>query len=206
MKASKEIIFSERIASSVSHELRNILAVIKESSGLLQDLVMLGKYDDSSGKLKKITDTILKQVFIGEETTTHLNKFAHLNDKDIELFSCEDELKELIGLIKRPIKQKGLNISLNCMDDIKIQASRFFFQMTAYFIINEIIKSCEYGSCLEISLSIKNETVKSIEFKAESVSEIDIEVLKNGLEDKLMFMKSVLEKNGNIIELKISGS
>jgi signal transduction histidine kinase len=199
MKASKEIIFSEKIASAVSHELRNILAVIKENSGLLQDLVMLGKYDDSSGKLKKITDSILKQVNIGEETTTHLNKFAHLNDKDIETFSCGDELSELLALIKRPIKQKGLDIDLNIDQDIKIESSRFFFQMTIYFIINEIIKLSEYGSKFEISF-FQNQ----IEFKTECVPEIDIETIQNRLEDNLLFMKSTIYKNESSIFLDIN--
>lgn len=202
MKASKEIIFSERIASSVSHELRNILAVIKENSGLLQDLIMLGKYDDSSGKLKKITDTILKQVSIGEETTTHLNKFAHLNDKDIEFFSCKNELNELLGLIKRPLKQKGLNIVLNIDEDIKIEASRFFFQMTLYFIINEIIKLSEYGSKLEINF-LKDKIKNQIELKTDCVLQIDIKILENSLKENLAFMKTGLDKKENSIFLNI---
>ncbi|MGE4518834.1 MAG: hypothetical protein AB7E04_04930 [Desulfobacteraceae bacterium] len=203
MKASKEIIFSERIASSVSHELRNILAVIKENSGLLQDLVMLGKYDDSSGKLKKITDTILRQVAVGEETTTHLNKFAHLNDRQSELFSCKEELEELLGLIKRPLKQKGLNVVLNCPEDIKIEASRFFFQMTSYFIINEIINSSDYGSGLEINFSAGSGT-KEIEFKSQSVSLIDAGTLENELKEKLIFMKAQLVKKEDTLVLNIA--
>jgi len=203
MKASKEIIFSEKIASSVSHELRNILAVIKESSGLLQDLVMLGKYDDSSGKLKKITDTILKQVSIGEETTTHLNKFAHLNDSDIEVFSCKKELEELIGLIKRPLKQKDSHVVLSCADDIKIQSSRFFFQMTAYFIINEILKLSDYGFELYISFFTKNDK-KNIEFKSKAVSIINIDNLERELKEKLTFMKVQLIKKDDTLILKIA--
>ncbi|PID77762.1 MAG: hypothetical protein CSB21_03950 [Deltaproteobacteria bacterium] len=149
MKVGKEIIFSEKIASWISHDIRNSLAVIKENSGLMEDLIMM-KDSISPEKFSKIIKIILNQVKTAEETTAILNKFAHLNDHEKEKFDLENCLGELLMLMKKILKGKEINISLESMENQTVETSKFYFQMILYFLLNEIVKNSENGSSIKI--------------------------------------------------------
>ncbi len=67
----------------ISHKLRNKLAIISETGGLLNDLVELSsdvtKLDPS--KLKSLTESITEEVTRANDLVAHMNGFAHSVDK-----------------------------------------------------------------------------------------------------------------------------
>lgn len=197
MKAEKEVLFLERIASSVSHELRNTLAVVKENAGLMEDLLMmndLSKLERFPGIIKTITNQI-KQ---GEETTSLLNRFAHLNDKETEVFDCFLCLEELLRLIKKPLRQKELNVSLQEFHGYEIEMSRFYFQMIIYFIIIEITKYSNYGDFLEISFEKKDNSY-NFYFKSQCIKDNIMSPLNEDLKIHLELIKAnILIKDDSI--------
>lgn len=43
---NSEIVFFGKITAGITHEMKNVLAIIKESSGLMEDLILLRPEDD----------------------------------------------------------------------------------------------------------------------------------------------------------------
>ena len=89
----KEVEFFGKITAGSTHEMRNVLAIIRESSGLAQDLLAL--CPDAPlphrDKFEKALSVIQKQVQRGSELSTHLNKFAHSTDNPedrVDLYSA----------------------------------------------------------------------------------------------------------------------
>lgn len=85
--------------ASVSHELKNSLALINENAGLLGDLVAMmrhGKPLDPE-KAATITGRIAKHVAKANATIADLNRFGHLVDEPV----CRVNLYEAVALAVR---------------------------------------------------------------------------------------------------------
>jgi hypothetical protein len=75
--------FMGRITAGVTHEIKNVLAIIKESAGLMEDLFELSK-DHAPPPREKFLRTltrITEQVRRGVDLATNLNEFAHTSDE-----------------------------------------------------------------------------------------------------------------------------
>jgi C4-dicarboxylate-specific signal transduction histidine kinase len=92
--------FFGKMSASISHEIKNALAVINENAGLLEDICFMedrGKPIDTT-RLKKIAGDVKDQVRRADRITTAMSRFAHSAD---ELATATDlgELTALLGLL-----------------------------------------------------------------------------------------------------------
>jgi len=100
----REVAFIGRVAAGVSHELMNVLATIRESSGLIEDFLAI---DDTSfpyrEKLSRTLVTIRGQVNRGMEIGGRLNWFAHsMDDRAVRL-----EVNELLGQLASLMQRRA---------------------------------------------------------------------------------------------------
>jgi len=76
----KESLFMGKVTAAMTHEIKNVLAIIRESAGLAQDLLALS--DESvfpyKDKFMKTMDKIDNQVARGAEIVSRLNEFGHI--------------------------------------------------------------------------------------------------------------------------------
>jgi signal transduction histidine kinase len=89
--------FFGKISASVSHEIKNVLAVIGENAGLLEDLASLAQKGQSIDpeRLIGLSKGVLKQVQRADTIMKHLNKLAHSVDNCLATV----ELRELVELV-----------------------------------------------------------------------------------------------------------
>ncbi|MFC1884102.1 hypothetical protein ACFL2O_04965 [Thermodesulfobacteriota bacterium] len=93
----KETAFLGKITAGMTHEFMNVLATIGQTSGLMEDLLVLCR-DESfpyQEKFIKILNTIRTQVRRGTEIGTRLKDFAHSMD-EIPTHADVDELMEQV--------------------------------------------------------------------------------------------------------------
>ena len=89
--------FFGKMSASISHEIKNVLAVINENAGLLEDICCMadrGKPGDIA-RLKKIAGDVKDQVRRADRIVTAMSRFAHSADEP----STETDLGELIALL-----------------------------------------------------------------------------------------------------------
>jgi len=89
--------FFGNVSASISHDIKNVLAVINENAGLLEDFCLLaerGKPMDPS-RLKRLALDVKEQVRRGDGIVTGMNRFAHSVDKS----STEVDLLEILDLL-----------------------------------------------------------------------------------------------------------
>lgn len=89
--------FFGRVSATISHALKNVLATISETAGLLGDLVELAEEGRplKTSELRSCSDTIIDEIQRGFDTIKHLNSFAHSVDEPIK----EVDLGEIVGLV-----------------------------------------------------------------------------------------------------------
>jgi C4-dicarboxylate-specific signal transduction histidine kinase len=116
MESSKypEAAFLAAMTASATHEVRNVLAIIKESAGLVEDLVQVygtrGILDPE--KVQRVLERIGLQVKRGADLLTHLNRLAHTLDQDLSTVEMGRELEHLVFLSQRFARRKGQRLEV----------------------------------------------------------------------------------------------
>lgn len=103
------------ITASATHEMRNVLAIIKESAGLVEDLVAMVEREHAFPKKEKFLQTISKivaQVERGAELSTQMNRFAHSPDTRVASINLEEALEHMVFLTRRLARAKGVTMEI----------------------------------------------------------------------------------------------
>ncbi len=96
----REVAFFGKITAGITHEIKNVLAIIQQASGLMEDIISISPealilhQDKIQLSLSKIKDQIQR----GVELTNRLNKFAHSTDEsiaEVDLFEITEQLMNL---------------------------------------------------------------------------------------------------------------
>jgi signal transduction histidine kinase len=107
--------FFGKVSASLSHDIKNVLAVINENAGLLQDICLMaekGKPFDPS-RLKRLAQDVKEQVQRGDGILTGLNRFAHSMDRasaEVDLLAILDLLA---ALAQRTAGMRGVRLEVN---------------------------------------------------------------------------------------------
>jgi hypothetical protein len=100
------------MTASTTHEVRNVLAIIKESAGLVGDLVRLyekrGTLDPA--KFHRSTERIDLQVKRGAEHLTQLNRLSHALDRDRASLDLREEIRLHAFLCGRIVRRRGMEV------------------------------------------------------------------------------------------------
>jgi len=122
----KEVAFFGKITAGITHEMKNVLAIIRESSGLIKDIISISpeaviKYQE---KIQTSLVRIKDQIERGVNLTDRLNKFAHSTDETLSKIDLQETIEQLISLAQRfarlkhvvlktvPLNQEGQPVTL----------------------------------------------------------------------------------------------
>jgi len=104
IRKNNDLAFFGKVNASISHELKNILAIISEAAGLLNDLTELagrGK-DVDLDMLRTCSRDIVEEIQRGFATIKQMNKFSHSVDdplKSIDLIEVLTLMNDLAGFL-----------------------------------------------------------------------------------------------------------
>jgi C4-dicarboxylate-specific signal transduction histidine kinase len=150
--------FMGKVTASVTHEIQNVLAIIKETSGLMEDLFLLqnsGGLDDIENRLDSCIKTIKKQTYRGVNLTSGLNGFAHTADSSQTSINIFEIINKMIAITERLFKQKGVDVSIvECIKPYSIMIDPVFFQMVVFSCIECLIDN--FGTKKPITLCIQS--------------------------------------------------
>jgi len=132
---NREAEFLAKITTGTTHEIRNVLAIIQESAGLIEDLVR--SYERSGSlqpeKVIRSVDRIDAQVNRGAELMSTLNRFAHSLDHAQDRTDLNHEVLQVAVLCGRLAKQKGHRIEVRQEDkDIPLTVNLLQLQMALF--------------------------------------------------------------------------
>jgi signal transduction histidine kinase len=101
-KNNDDLAFFGKVNASISHELKNILAIISEAAGLLQDLTEMA----AKGKkielemLQTCSQDIIEEIQRGFATIKQMNKFSHSVDEPVRQVHLAETVDLMIALAK----------------------------------------------------------------------------------------------------------
>jgi len=106
--------FFSKMSASISHDIKNVLAVINENAGLLDDLCLMvarGK-PLNSDRVKRLDGDIQEQVRRGDQIVTIMNRFAHSADSESMPVDLGERLYLLEALSQRAATMRGVRLEV----------------------------------------------------------------------------------------------
>ncbi len=144
------------ITASVSHEIKNVLAIINENGGLLDDLVLMGGPDQGvpPERVQSVTTTISRQVNRANLIMKNCNRLAHLGDKPLSQEPLAEIIELMAALAGRQADMKNISITTQCPSKILMNAPMLPFASLLYLLLQGIIDACEHDTSISLSAEL----------------------------------------------------
>jgi len=128
--------FFGKVTASVSHELKNRLAVINEQAGLLDDHVSLGRQGRELDleRLKKLSATVQRQVALANTVIKNVNGFAHSIDSPRQQVDLNEALKLSAALSQRTADMREVSLEVQELDEPIMVTTSYFRLLNLFWI------------------------------------------------------------------------
>jgi len=147
--------FFGRMSASISHEIKNVLAIINENAGLLEDFSLMADrgVPIDSGRLKTMAEKVKLQISRADGIIKNMNRLAHSIDETIttvDLHSIDETITTVdlnqtielvIALTARIAAMRGVKV------DLQLPGSPLTIPTAPFFLMNLL------WLCLDFSMS-----------------------------------------------------
>ncbi|MGD9949581.1 MAG: sensor histidine kinase [Desulfobulbus sp.] len=149
-----------KISASVSHELKNVLAIINESAGLVDDLALRAAkgIEIPPERLNATTARILKQVKRGDAVLKNLNRFAHSTDKPVERVNVADVLALMVDLSGRQAAMREQVFAVTPSEAV-VTISVVCLESLVYLLLRQMIETLPRKEAVEITVADNGDAI-----------------------------------------------
>lgn len=165
----REAAFIGKIAAGATHELRNVLAIVKESAGLIADIVDSSDQRGPSkpDKLMRAVGRIEAQVKRGSELLTSLNRFAHSLDHAEDEIDLDEAAQQVSFLCQRVARQGRQHVQAQPGDrGLAVVVNLLRLQMALYAAVECCLEQLPEGGTLNLH-PVRDGDRAALEFNAE---------------------------------------
>ena len=149
---SEGLQFFGRVSASVSHEIKNVFAVINEKAGLLADLTIMAErgMPIDPERLKKTADSIQAQVRRGDTIVKNMNAFAHSTDEETREVDLAEILELTVALATRMADMHQIRLSSAGCEPASLTANPFDLMRLLHSSIAAALSVMEPGGTLAV--------------------------------------------------------
>jgi len=137
--------FFSKISASISHEIKNSLAVINESAGYLEDVTLMTRKGVplDPDRLGALASTMLKQVQRTNTIIQNMNRLAHSLDEDCRQVDLNDLADLMAHLSERTMVTKGFRLTVTSPEkSASVTTHPFFLQNLIWLVLNFAMTVC----------------------------------------------------------------
>jgi signal transduction histidine kinase len=146
--------FFGRITASVSHELNNVISIMDQTTGLLED-ALAGAHKGtpvSEDMLKQVVGSLQRQAERGLGIIRRLNRFSHSADLPVTEFDINEALENLIELNRRFAVLKKVTLESQLSDTpLKITGNPFFLQQVLFESIQSALSVSQKDAVIKVT-------------------------------------------------------
>lgn len=151
----KELAFFGQMGADVSHDMRNVLSIIGENAGLLDDLLVAaerGRPLDGE-RLKRVSASITRQVKNGTDTMERFSRFAHAADEHSVPVNLTELAGNMAALVQRQARLAGCSLQAELPGEaVLVRADSFSVQHALFLAVRLILECLESGAVATIKL------------------------------------------------------
>jgi len=131
--------FFGRMSASITHEIKNVLAIINENAGLLDDIVLMAEkgLDIAPERLQRLAQTIGTQVGRADAVVKMMNHFSHSIDNFVEPVDLTQVASDVCALFQRLLQMQGVTLKTVVPPvPVVVTTSRFYVQNLLWSCLN----------------------------------------------------------------------
>ncbi len=154
--------FIGKILATLSHELKNHLAIIKEYSGLIQDLVEAEKMPaaGSADQYVNSVHSIHRQIDKTLELLRFFNRFSHRMDTSQSVYGVNETVEELLALIYRLANQKKILLETDFHKALpQVTGNPALLQFSLFCLIEEFMSRLEKSGSLVLRTGLAGDAI-----------------------------------------------
>ncbi len=140
--------FFGKMSASISHEIKNALAIINESAGLLEDFTLMadkGMPIDPE-RLKTLAVKVMRQIRRADGIVKNMNKFAHSVDESVKSVELGEILELVASLSGRFASMQGVTLEPNPpAKPVRITTRPFFLETLVWLCLDFAIGAAGGG-------------------------------------------------------------
>ena len=152
---NENIKFFGKVTAGATHEITNVLSIINELNGLVEDQIFMAKSGKelNPDKLDKIREKLDAQVQRGRNIIKNLNTFSHTVDSGSVYYDFITLLKNLVSLTQRFAALKFLKISgIYDIDSLIIKMNPFDIHKALFNCLNYFIGTAKENTEIELHI------------------------------------------------------
>jgi len=188
--------FFGKMSASISHEIKNVMAIVNENAGLLEDFTVMAEkgLPIDPQRLKTRAGMIMKQIRRGDEIIKGMNRFAHSVDDPLRQVDLHETLSLMVALSSRFATMRGVTLELEPpLAPVPVFTNPFFLENVIWLCLDFAMGSTGTGRTVGLRAE-KTDTGATIQFyKLQDLAQRDtgsfpgqqetalIEALKAGL-------------------------
>ena len=152
--------FFGQMSASISHELKNILAIVKENAGLLNDYLnlMAKGHPFDPERFQSVASRIEAQTLRADTLIKNLNRFAHTVDNPSQSVSLNETLSLLTALYQRQANLQQVKLMYRSEQfDMLILSSPFLLLNVLGLVLTFALKTVPVKATLVIAWHKKDD-------------------------------------------------
>ena len=145
--------FFGRMTASISHEIKNTLAIVNENAGLLGDLALLMDKGRplSSERLTTLAGNIRRQVQRADDIIRRLNRFAHSAHEPAASVDLGEVLAFTLALAERLATMKGITLSLAAGEPVTVEVRPFVLENLLWLCLEQLFAAAGSGATVTLA-------------------------------------------------------
>ncbi len=156
------------MTTTISHEVKNVLAIINENAGLLEDFTLMGQQGGAvdPDRLVSVTGKVKQQVKRADSIIKNLNRFGHSTDAPVQEIDLEDTVTFMIDLCERQASGRGVALELIASGSaVKVTTNPFLLQNIIWLCLDFALEAAGDEKIVKIEV-VRDESNKMfINFK-----------------------------------------
>ncbi|MBN2124451.1 MAG: histidine kinase, partial [Deltaproteobacteria bacterium] len=146
--------FFAKMTASISHELKNALAVINESAGLLEDFTLMAERGApmDPGRIRALAGTVKDRVRRADGIVKNMNRFAHSIDEPVRTVDPGEVLGFVAALSGRLLSMGGATLQwASPAGEVTIATIPFLLQCLLWRCLKFAADSAGAGKTVSLS-------------------------------------------------------
>jgi C4-dicarboxylate-specific signal transduction histidine kinase len=143
------------VVASISHEIKNVMAIINEKAGLLKDLTLMAQKGMAldMNRVQSIADDMRSQIKRSDAIIKNMNKFAHSVDEEVQQVNLNELTALMTILSERFASRLGVTLSFQSLQtDVIIRTHPFRLEYMIWHCIHLAMGKCAEPKTLTVAV------------------------------------------------------
>ncbi len=207
MEMETELRFFGKMTASISHEIKNVMAIVNESAGLLEDYTLMADkgLPVNPEKLHIIAQRVARQVRRADEIVKNMNSLAHSVDDFEKSVDIGETLKLAVGLSTRLADMRSVTLDLSISSDpVTAITSPFHLQNLIWQILDFAMETSGERKTVGLTFETGPESAKIRFTGLEALKNLSESAFPTKNEDALLrILGAIIHQNSATGEIEL---